>query len=163
MCANVPGGCDVTGPKIGRAAGFPYWADHARWKHDEKILETGRYFDAANFAARVKCPALVSMGLIDETCPPAGVLAAFNQMKGPKEKVVMPESDHQGKNNSQAPYIPYVQGTSTRYEAENDYFEAANDPQFTAKETAQRRFDRAMRGVCRGCGHRTHSLTCARG
>ena len=105
MLANVPGGCDVTGPKIGRAAGFPFWADHARWKHDEKILETGRYFDAANFAARVKCPALVSMGLIDETCPPAGVFAAVSRMKGPKETVVMPESDHQGKNNSQGPYF----------------------------------------------------------
>lgn len=32
-----------------------------------------------------------------------------------------------------------------RDEAENDYFEAANDPQFVARETAQRRFKGQLR------------------
>ncbi len=82
MMANVPGGCDVTGPAVGRAAGFPYWADQAKWKKNDKIVETGRYYDVVNFAPRIKCPALVSMGLIDVTCPPAGVLAACNQLQG---------------------------------------------------------------------------------
>ena len=51
-----------------------------------------------------KCPALVGLGLIDVTCPPAGVLAAANQLKGPKEILILPGSDHQGVNNTQAPY-----------------------------------------------------------
>ena len=105
MIANVPAGCDVTGNKVGRAIGFPYWANEAKWKKNEKIVEVGRYFDACNFATRIKCPALVALGLIDETCPPAGVYAAFNQIQGPKEVVVMPLSDHQGKRpNAQAAF-----------------------------------------------------------
>jgi cephalosporin-C deacetylase-like acetyl esterase len=45
------------------------------------------------------------MGLIDETCPPAGVLAAFNQIASDdKELVVMVDSDHQGRNNTQAAF-----------------------------------------------------------
>jgi cephalosporin-C deacetylase-like acetyl esterase len=105
MLANVPGGCDVAAPRAGRAAGFPYFADRARWKKDDRIVDTGRYFDAANFAARVKVPALVSLGLIDEACPPAGILAACNGMKGPKEVLILPASDHHGKGNAQAPYF----------------------------------------------------------
>jgi len=105
MLANVPAGCDVTGPKVGRAAGFPYWANTAQWKKNDKILETGRYFDGVNFASHIHCPALVATGLIDETCPPAGVLTAFNQMTGPKEVLVMVNSNHHGNNNAQAGYF----------------------------------------------------------
>jgi cephalosporin-C deacetylase-like acetyl esterase len=104
MTANVPAGCDVTGPRIGRAAGFPYWADRAKWTRNDKIVETGRYFDAVNFASNIKCPTVIGLGLIDETCPPSGVFAACNQFQGPKEVIVLVNSDHQGKNNSQAAY-----------------------------------------------------------
>lgn len=38
-----------------------------------------------------------------------------------------------------------VDSDGGRDEAENDYFEAANDPQFTAIETAQRRFKGQLR------------------
>ncbi len=106
MLANVPGGCDAAAPRGGRAAGFPYWADRARWKKDDKILDAGLYFDAATFAARIHCPALVSLGLIDETCPPSGVLAAFNQIQSDKkEALILPDSDHHGTHNAQAPYF----------------------------------------------------------
>ena len=105
MLANVPAGCDTTGPWAGRAAGFPYWSAHAKWRGkpdaDKRVMETSRYYDTANLAARIKCPALVALGLIDETCPPSGVFSAFNQMQGPKEAVVMVNSDHQGHNHSQ--------------------------------------------------------------
>lgn len=105
LVANVPAGCDTTGPWIGRASGYPYWAQHAKWRGkpdaDKAVMETSRYFDCVNFAANIKCPALVGLGLIDETCPPAGVFAAMNQAKGPKEIVVMVNSAHQDKNGSQ--------------------------------------------------------------
>lgn len=104
MIAHVPAGCDVTAEKAGRAFGFPYFAAHARRQKDVKILEVGRYFDAMNFAYRIKCPALVSVGLIDETCPPSGVLAACNQMQGPKEVLLMINSAHQDRNGSQAAF-----------------------------------------------------------
>lgn len=105
MLANVPGGCDVTGPEVGRAGGFPYWANQAKWNHNPKILETGRYFDCVNFASRIHCPAMVSCGLIDQTCPPSGVFAAFNQIQGPKRAIVMVNSDHHGTHNAQAAYF----------------------------------------------------------
>jgi cephalosporin-C deacetylase-like acetyl esterase len=104
MIANVPAGCDVTAAQVGRAYGFPYWANYAKWRKDDKILETGRYYDAVHFAARVKCPAIVSLGMIDESCPPAGVFAACNVLRGPKDVIVLPLSDHKGRGNSQAEF-----------------------------------------------------------
>jgi len=45
----------------------------------------------------------VAIGLFDETCPPVGVHAACNLIKGPKEVVLM-NSGHHDQNGSQAPY-----------------------------------------------------------
>jgi cephalosporin-C deacetylase len=104
MMAMVPSSCDVMGWNLGRAIGFPSWADQARERHDQRILQTARYFDPVNFSGHITCPALVAMGLLDETSPPAGVFAACNQMKGPKEVLILVNSDHQGAHNAQAPY-----------------------------------------------------------
>ncbi len=104
LIANVPAGCDQTGPVIGRQAGWPMWWWQTANRDIVKVRETSRYYDVVNFASRITAPTLVATGLIDETCPVHGVCAAFNQMKGPKELVVMERSDHQGHNNSQAPY-----------------------------------------------------------
>jgi cephalosporin-C deacetylase-like acetyl esterase len=104
MMACVPSGCDVAGPRHGRAAGFPDWEKEATRQQNDAILEVGRYFDPVHFAPRVTCPALVAMGLIDETCPPTGIYSACNQIKGPKEVVVMVESAHQDQKGTQAPY-----------------------------------------------------------
>ena len=105
MLANVPAGCDVTGPSAGRLAGFPYWAARAGWEKKPQVIQTGRYFDAGNFAARIKCPSLVALGLIDQTCPAAGVFSAYNQIQGPKEVIVMVNSDHHGTGNAQAEFF----------------------------------------------------------
>jgi len=104
LMANVPAGCDHTGPLVGRQGGWPQWYYKTGGKDAAKVIETSKYFDVVNFAARVKCPALVSVGLIDTTCPAPGVIAAFNQMQGPKELVVLEKSDHRGNNNAQAAY-----------------------------------------------------------
>lgn len=105
MMVNVPAGCDTTGTLVGRASGWPHWENFATGDQRKKVLEVSEYFDAVNFASRVKCPALVGVGLIDETSPPAGVFAAFNELRGPKEVLVMERSDHHGSHNSQAGYI----------------------------------------------------------
>jgi cephalosporin-C deacetylase-like acetyl esterase len=93
--ACVPSSCDVTGPLHGRAAGFPDWAREAASKKNDQIVETGRYFDPVNFAARVKVPMLISMGFIDETCPPTGAWTALNLMQGPVEALPLINSAHQ--------------------------------------------------------------------
>ena len=105
MLANVPAGCDSTGPMIGRAAGFPYWISQGKLHgHERESTETGRYYDAVNFAARIKCPAMISLGLIDESCPPAGVLAAANQIKGERRVLILPNSNHHGDHGALAAF-----------------------------------------------------------
>ncbi len=44
----------------------------------EQLFETLGYFDGMNFAARATAPALFSTALMDQTCPPSTVFAAFN-------------------------------------------------------------------------------------
>lgn len=97
----VPAGCDLTGPVVGRAGGWPGWYFATQGKGAAKVRETSRYFDAVNFASRIKCPMLVGLGLIDETCPPAGVLAAINQLAGPKETMILVKSGHQDVRGTQ--------------------------------------------------------------
>ena len=104
MMALVPAGCDDTGDLLGRRPGWPFWMMSLNGSDPAKARLTSRYFDAVNFAARVKCPALVGLGLIDTTSPPSGIFAAVNQLKGPHEVVVMPLSEHMEKNNSRAAY-----------------------------------------------------------
>ena len=36
MIANVPAGCDTTGPLVGRAGGHPYWYNNAKGKTERK-------------------------------------------------------------------------------------------------------------------------------
>ena len=104
LLANVPAGCDHTGPLVGRQGGWPQWLGWGNGPYDEKVIAASKYYDVVNFARRVKVPALVACGLIDTTCPPAGMMAAFNQMQGPKELLVMEKSGHQDVNKSQAEY-----------------------------------------------------------
>jgi len=97
LAANVPAGCDHTGAQAGREPGWPNWAGQTWTGRDgKKMLAAARYYDAMNFAARVKCPALVGVGLVDTVCPAEGVLAMCNRLGGPKEVVIMPLADHSG-------------------------------------------------------------------
>ncbi len=103
--ALVPAGCDMLGPRIGRAPGWPQWYnDTTPGKDIEKVHEASRYYDIANFASRIRCPVLVGLGLQDQTCPPAGVFAAFNQISSPKEAVILPKSGHQDDHGTQSAY-----------------------------------------------------------
>ena len=51
----------------------------AAWRdHEEAAYRTLGYFDGVNLARRASAPALFSVGLMDEVCPPSTVFAAFN-------------------------------------------------------------------------------------
>ncbi|MGO8837821.1 MAG: acetylxylan esterase [Limisphaerales bacterium] len=102
--ALVPAGCDMLGPEAGRKGGWPQWYDCTAGKDAQKVHEASRYYDTANFTPHIQCPVLVGLGLIDETCPPAGVLAAVNQIRSPKEVVILPKSGHQDSHGTQAFY-----------------------------------------------------------
>jgi cephalosporin-C deacetylase len=62
----------------------------------ETVFNTLSYFDGVNFAARANSPALFSVGLMDEICPPSTVFAAFNYYAGPKEIRIWPYNHHEG-------------------------------------------------------------------
>jgi cephalosporin-C deacetylase len=58
------------------------------------VLRTLDYVDGVNFAVRASAPALFSVGLMDEICPPSTVFAAYNHYAGPKEMSVWPYNGH---------------------------------------------------------------------
>jgi cephalosporin-C deacetylase len=101
----VPSGCDMLAPAEGRASAYPNWYT-ATWggRDPEKVHETSRYFDVVNFARHIQCPVLLGLGLRDETCPPATVLAAANVITSPKQIVILPASGHQDEHGTQQPY-----------------------------------------------------------
>ncbi len=61
----------------------------------EAALETLKYVDCALLARRIAAPALVSVSLMDDICPPSTVFAAYNEIPGAaKEIAVYPYSGH---------------------------------------------------------------------
>ena len=64
--------------------------------HVDRALATLSYFDAANLARTAKAPALFSVGLMDDICPPSTVYAAYNHYGGAKEMREYPFNDHEG-------------------------------------------------------------------
>ncbi len=65
-------------------------------EHLETVFSTLNYFDGMNLAARSKAPALFSTALMDMTCPPSTVFAAYNHYAGPKEICVYDFNEHEG-------------------------------------------------------------------
>ena len=91
---KVPAMCDHTGILFQRPTGWPYILK--RNGRGERIIRTSRYYDGALAAGLIRVPALFSVSLLDESCPPTTVYSAFNSLKGPKEIFVYPDVDHPG-------------------------------------------------------------------
>ena len=51
----------------------------------DAVASTLAYFDVAILGRRARAPALFSVALMDETCPPSTVYAAYNAYGGPRE------------------------------------------------------------------------------
>lgn len=88
-----PAYCDVTGYIHGRAGGWPHMMRGEDNRTPEKIATTS-YYDAVNFAKRVRVPTQVLLGYNDETCPPTTVFAAYNAIKAPKTLTLALEMGH---------------------------------------------------------------------
>ncbi|WP_406015926.1 acetylxylan esterase [Streptomyces sp. NBC_00984] len=63
---------------------------------EETVLRTLSYVDGVSFAARGSAPALFSVALMDQVCPPSTVFAAHNAYPGEKEIEVYPFNGHEG-------------------------------------------------------------------
>jgi cephalosporin-C deacetylase len=98
LSAVVPAFGQHAGTRRGRSSGFPWWV----WQKDKDgqkeqgdlLLREAEYFETAHFAKRFKGSAHVMAGWIDTVCPPSSVVAAFNQLAGPKEFVNGPLQGH---------------------------------------------------------------------
>ncbi len=64
--------------------------------HVTPVFRTLSYFDGVNLATRASAPALFSVGLMDDICPPSTVYAAYNHYAGPKQMEVYEFNNHEG-------------------------------------------------------------------
>jgi cephalosporin-C deacetylase len=71
-----------------------YLAVHRHAK--EQTYRTLSYFDGVNFARRATAPALYSVALMDEICPPATVFASHNAWAGKSAIEVYEFNNHEG-------------------------------------------------------------------
>ncbi|MEO8527581.1 MAG: acetylxylan esterase [Pseudolysinimonas sp.] len=62
----------------------------------DRTFATLAYFDGANFAKRANAPALFSVALLDEICPPSTVYAAINHYAGTADVEVYSFNEHEG-------------------------------------------------------------------
>jgi cephalosporin-C deacetylase len=82
-----------------KVAGWPggefrqYFEEHPEISEDE-IYKNLSYIDIKNLAPWIKAPVLMSIGLMDQTCPPHINFAAYNQLDVPKEYIVYPYAGH---------------------------------------------------------------------
>lgn len=70
--------CDHQGDKAGHIPGWPKLLTNAKTPKGSEAVSP--YFDAVNFASRIKCPVLMAVGFIDVTCSPASTYAAYNSL-----------------------------------------------------------------------------------
>jgi cephalosporin-C deacetylase len=62
----------------------------------DQVFRTLSYFDGVNFATRARAPAFFSTSLMDNTCPPSTVFAAYNYYGGQKQIKVYEFNQHDG-------------------------------------------------------------------
>jgi len=60
----------------------------------DMTLGTLRYIDCALLARRITAASLLSVGLMDDICPPSTVFAAYNEITADKDIAVYPYSGH---------------------------------------------------------------------
>jgi cephalosporin-C deacetylase len=97
---DVPFLCDFP-RSIGLTDAYPYTEVVDFLKHNpqfgDQVFSTLSYFDAVNFARFAVAPALFSVALMDRTCPPSSVYAAYNTYADrDKTLKVWPWNDHEG-------------------------------------------------------------------
>jgi cephalosporin-C deacetylase len=95
--ADVPFLCDF--PRAIEVAGQHPYVELAEFfaVHPglvEQSLETLSYFDCAVLAKKITARCQLSVGLMDDVCPPSTVFAAYNAIEAEKEIAIYPYSGH---------------------------------------------------------------------
>ncbi len=89
--AGVPALCDHNATYADRTPGWPCIVRMEKEKlNTEKkwFMVVLNYYDVAHFAKRVKCEISVSAGLLDHTCSPTSVMAAYNNISKDVKKSI---------------------------------------------------------------------------
>lgn len=63
---------------------------------EEQVFRTLSYVDGVLMARRVTAPTMISVALMDVTCPPSTIFAAANALRRPPQLEVYPFNDHEG-------------------------------------------------------------------
>jgi cephalosporin-C deacetylase len=96
---DVPFLCDYA-RALAITDAYPYReiADYLQGFRDrvDETFATLAYFDGTSFAARATAPALFSVALMDEVCPPSTVFAAYNGYAAAKDIAVYAYNGHEG-------------------------------------------------------------------
>jgi cephalosporin-C deacetylase len=94
--ALYPALSDMTGYLQGRAGGWPHmFSPLQRGTYENpKMIETVGYYDAVNFARKLRVPGWYAWGYNDEVCPPTTAYAVYNNISSPKELLITKESGH---------------------------------------------------------------------
>ncbi len=93
--ALIPAMCNHLGPLAGLKGAWPnYLKFSAGSFSNPEVAKTAPYYDLANFAPEIKAETFVGVGLVDTTCPPSGVYAAYNMLNSKKEIVNYPSMGH---------------------------------------------------------------------
>lgn len=69
---------------------------HTHREREAQVFATLGYFDGIHFARRLKVESLFSTAMMDETCPPSTVFAAYNAVPAKKEIAVYRFNNHEG-------------------------------------------------------------------
>lgn len=86
VAASVPAFCNLLSP-------HPGWPNPLA-SAGERSSTTAGYFDAGNFARHIRVPVMLSLGLLDETCPPDGIQAMANTLRGESTLLYRPFMAH---------------------------------------------------------------------
>ncbi len=89
--ADVPFLCDIR--RAVTLTGSTPYAEVAEFLNnhvqlEDVALDTLRYVDCALLARRITADCLLSVGLMDQVCPPSTVFAAYNEITAPKQIAV---------------------------------------------------------------------------
>ena len=64
-------------------------------KREEEIFTKLGYIDVQHLAERIKSEVLMTVGLMDEVCPPSAQFAAYNKIRSKKDLVIYPDFGHE--------------------------------------------------------------------
>ncbi|MFG2012231.1 acetylxylan esterase [Micromonospora sp. NPDC048868] len=96
---DVPFLCDFRrGVQVALRGPYGEIAEYLKLHRDRssQVFRTLSYFDAAVLARRATAPALFSIAMMDQTCPPSTCFAAYHRYGGEKELRVYEFNDHEG-------------------------------------------------------------------